>query len=481
MTAGTGDAVVVGAGPNGLAAAVTLAQAGLSVTVFEGADEIGGGTRTAELTVPGVLHDVCSAVHPFGIASPFLASLPLADHGLEWRWPEIDLAHPLDGGRAGVMMRSLDDTVAGLGPDGPAWRRTFGPLLPEFEALTAEALAPVVRVPRRPVLLARFGLRAGLPASLLARRFRTDEARALWAGNAAHVWRPFNRPATSAVGVLMTAGGHRFGWPVAAGGSHAIAVALAGLLVELGGSIQTGARVTALDELPPAGVTLLDVAPRAVVEIAGARLPARTRRAYARWRHAPAAFKVDLGVEGGIPWTAEPCRRAGTVHVGGTYDEIAAAEADIQRDRMPDRPFVLVGQQYLSDPQRSNGDVHPVWAYAHVPRGYAGDATDAVLGQIERFAPGARERIVGRHILDPAALEAYNPNHVGGDIINGDNTLRQLVLRPRVTLHPYATGIPGVYLCSAATPPGAGVHGMCGHHAARYALRGLGRPLPSDG
>ena len=446
--------------------------------MLEAADEIGGGTRTRELTVPGVLHDVCSAVHPFGVASPFLTSLPLAEHGLEWRWPDVDLAHPLDGGRAGVLVRSLPHTVAGLGEDGRAWSRSFRPLVEHFDQLATEVLGPILHVPRHPVTLARFGARAGLPATVFARRFRRDEARALFAGCAAHVFRPLNRPATSAAGVMLAAAGHAYGWPVAAGGSQAITRALAGLLEELGGTIETGVRVTSLAQLPRARVTLFDTSPRALVEIAGDRLPARSRRAFSRWKYGPGAHKVDLAVEGGIPWTAEACRRAGTVHVGGTFDEIAAAELDVYRGRMPERPFMLVGQQYLCDSQRSSGDIHPVWAYAHVPHGYTGDATDAVLAQIERFAPGTRDRVVARHVIDPAGFETYNPNYVGGDIATGANNLRQLVLRPRATLDPYATGIPSIYLCSAATPPNAGVHGMCGHHAALRALDDLGVARP---
>ena len=472
------DAVVVGSGPNGLAAAVTLAQAGLSVTVLEAADEIGGGTRTSELTVPGVLHDVCSAVHPFGAASPFFASLPLAQHGLEWRWPEVDLAHPLDGGRAGVLVRSLQDTAAGLGPDGPAWARTFGPLAERFDDIATDILGPFVHIPRHPLTLARFGLRAGLPATVLVRRFRTDEARGLFAGTAAHVIHPINRLGTSAAGAMLIAAGHAEGWPVAGGGSHAITRALASLLEQLGGTIETGMRVTSLEQLPRARVTLFDTSPDALVGIAGDRLPTKARRAFARWKYGPAAYKVDLAIEGGIPWTADACRRAGTVHLGGTFEEIASAELDVHRGRMPERPFVLIGQQYLCDPQRSSGDVHPIWAYAHVPHRFTGDATDAILGQIERFAPGTRERILAQQVTDPLGFEEYDANYVGGDIATGANSLRQMILRPRVTLDPYATGIPGVYLCSAATPPGAGVHGMCGNHAARRALLDLknGRP-----
>ncbi|WP_214369383.1 phytoene desaturase family protein [Pseudonocardia sp. H11422] len=472
-------AIVVGAGPNGLAAAVALARAGLRVTVLEAADEIGGGTRTSELTVPGVLHDHCSAVHPMGVGSPFLQTLDLERHGLQWCWPEIDLAHPLDTGEAGVLVRSLDDTVRGLGVDGPAWRRLFGPLTDGFDELSEDLMRPVVHVPRHPVQLAGFGLRALQPAVLVARRWRTDATRALFAGVAAHALHPLERPTSAAIGLMLTAAGHRFGWPVARGGSRAITDALAALLVELGGTIETGVRVRSLAELPPAAAVLLDLAPGAVADIAGDRLPARIARAYRRYRHGPGAFKVDLAVAGGVPWRNEHCRRAATVHVGGTISEIAHAEREIHRGRLPERPFVLVSQQYLADAGRSAGDVHPVWAYAHVPHGYPGDATDRVLAQIERFAPGLRERIVGSSVRSAPELAAYNANFVGGDIVTGANTGLQVLMRPRVALDPYNTGIPGVFICSAATPPGAGVHGMCGANAARAALKHLRIPVPA--
>lgn len=454
------DAVVVGSGPNGLAAAVTLAQRGLRVTVLEGHDEIGGGTRTSELTVPGVLHDICSAIHPFGVGSPYLRSLPLADHGLVWRWPEIDLAHPLDDGTAAVMVRSIDETAAGLGADGDRWRGVFGPLARHFDDLAPDILGPVVHLPRRPVLMARFGMRAALPATVLARSFRTDAARGLFAGCAAHVCRPLNRPTTAGVGATLIAAGHRHGWPVAEGGSRAITDALAGLLRSLGGEIRTGVEVRALSDLPGSRITLFDTTPTAFADIAGRPRP--------RWRYGMGAYKLDLAVRGGVPWTAEACRRAGTVHVGGTIEQIAEAEAQAARGVMPDRPFVLVGQQYLADPTRSAGDVHPVWAYAHVPHAYAGDATDVVLDQIERFAPGLCERVVGMHVTDPAGFAAYNPNYVGGDIASGAVTVPQLVRRA-----PYRTGVPGAYLCSSSTAPGPGVHGMCGHLAALRAIRDL--------
>jgi phytoene dehydrogenase-like protein len=470
------DALIVGAGPNGLAAAVTLASAGLGVHVLEAAGAIGGGARTAELTIPGLRHDVCSAIHCFGVASPYFASLPLEDHGLEWRWPEIELAHPLDGGRAAALYRSLDATGRDLGVDGSRWRRLFGPLVDHFDDLAADVLRPLTGVPRHPLLLARFGLRGLPPATLVARAFATDEARALFGGCAAHSMERLDRPATAAVGALLAAVGHRHGWPVAAGGSGAVTAALASLLGELGGTIETGCRVDRRSQLPPARLTLFDTSPEHLLSLYGDRLPSRARRAYARWRRGPAAFKVDLAVEGGVPWTSEACRRAGTVHVGGRLEEIAASEAVVATGRVPERPFVLVAQQYLCDEQRSVGDVHPVWAYAHVPNGYGGDATAAVLAQMERFAPGLRDRIVAMATMGPADYEAYNANDRGGDISLGATDLRQLVLRPRASLDPYSTGIPGVFICSAATPPGPGVHGMCGHLAAVSALHQIGHP-----
>lgn len=465
--------MVVGAGPNGLAAAVTIAREGFAVTVLEASDAIGGGTRTQELTVPGVLHDVCSAVHPFGVASPFLKTLPLAEHGLEWCWPEVDLAHPLDDGRTGVMLHSLDDTAAAMGDDAEAWRATFGRLTAGFAEVADDLMRPIQHVPRHPARLVAFGVKALQPASLLVRRWHRDEVRALYAGVAAHAIQPFEHPTTAAVGLMLIASGHHVGWPVAAGGSRSITDSLASLLRSLGGTIETGVRVRSLADLPPSTVTLFDTAPRALAAIAGDALPARVRRAYTRFRHGPGAFKVDVAVEGGVPWTSEPSRRAGTVHVGGTFEQIASAERDVHAGRMPERPFVLVSQQYLADPSRSNGAIHPVWAYAHVPNGYPEDATEAILAQLERFAPGLRDRVVGIDTRGPARLEADNANYVGGDIATGANDPWQVVIRPRLALDPYATGIPGVFICSAATPPGGGVHGMCGANAARSALKVL--------
>jgi phytoene dehydrogenase-like protein len=469
------QAIVVGAGPNGLACAVALAREGVAVTVLEAEETIGGGTRSGELTVPGVVHDLCSAFHPMPAGSPFLRSLQLGSQGLEWRWPEVDCAHPLDDGSAGAMLHSIDETATALGADGAAWRRVFGRPSASFEALSDDLFRPFLHVPRHPVRLVRFGIPAATPATALARAWRTPQARALFGGVAAHSIAPLNRPMSSSVGMALICACHAFGWPVPRGGSQAIADALAATLAEHGGRIETGARVRSLSELPAADAVVLDLAPAGVVELAGDRLPARVARAYRRYRYGPAAFKVDFAVEGGVPWTNPTCRRAGTVHAFGTFEEIVAAEREVNRGRMPQRPLVLVGQQYLADPERSAGDVHPVWSYAHVPSGYDGDAQAAIVAQIERFAPGFRERIVATAVRTPAELEASNRNYVGGDIITGANTPVQVLIRPRAALDPYRTGIPGVFICSAATPPGAGAHGMNGYNAARSVLRSLAR------
>lgn len=467
------SAIVVGSGPNGLACAATLASRGVEVTVIEAEETIGGGTRSSELTVSGLLHDECSATHPMAVSSPAVVSLGLERHGLEWAWPEVDLAHPLDGGGGATMLRSLEATAAGLGEAGPRWRQVFGPPSRGYDSLTEDIYHPLPHVPRHPLRLVRFGLPAAAPATLLARALGTPEAAALFGGVAAHSYADLGRPLSSAIGMALICAGHAYGWPVAKGGSVAIAEAYAAVIREHGGRIETGRRVRSLAELPPADAYVLDLSPEGVLELAGDRLPPRSARAYRRYKHGPGAFKLDLAVEGGVPWTYEPARRAGTVHVGGSFEEVAFAEREINRGRMPERPFILVGQQYLADPQRSRGDLHPVWAYAHVPSGYSGDAGDAILDQVERFAPGFRERIVARSTRTPAEVEAANANFIGGDILNGANTPLQTLVRPRVSPVPYRTGAPGVFICSAATPPGAGAHGINGFNAAEAVLRTL--------
>ncbi|WP_305779448.1 phytoene desaturase family protein [Nocardia nova] len=466
-------ALVVGGGPNGLAAAVALASEGVEVTVLEAAEQIGGGTRSSEAIVPGLLHDHCSAIHPMAVGSPFLAGLGLDRYGLTWRLPEIDCVHPLDDGSAGVLYRSVEQTAAGLGRDASRWRLAFDRPVRRYDALSEDIMRPLLRVPHHPLTLARFGMPTLLPGSAFARVFRTEQARALFGGVAVHAFRPLHHPLTSAVGLGILTAGHRHGWAVAEGGSQAIADALAALLAELGGKIETGVWVESAAQLPPADITMFDLAPDAVARILGDRLPRRVRHAFARFRRGPGAYKVDFAVAGGVPWTAPHAHRAGTVHLGGTYAEVAAGEREIHAGRMPERPFVLVGQQYLADPQRSAGDIHPVWSYAHVPNGYSGDATEAIIAQIERFAPGFRERIVGQAVRSTTEMAVYNPNYVGGDIMTGAKDIRQLMFGPRTTLSPYSLGVRGMYICSAATPPGPGAHGMCGANAARLAVAEL--------
>jgi phytoene dehydrogenase-like protein len=466
------DAVVVGSGPNGLAAAVRLAEAGCSVLVMEGADTIGGGTRSAELTLPGYVHDVCAAVHALGVDAPPLSLDRLGEHGLRWVWPEVPLAHPLDGGRAGVLHRGVDETAAGLGADGRAWRRLLQPLVDDWPRLLPQLLGPLLAVPRHPVALTRFGLRGLLPATLLTRRFDTDEAAALFGGCAAHAMLSLNRPLTSAFGLMLAGAAHAGGWPVAAGGSQAVADALVARLRSLGGGVRTGTMVRSLADIPQHRVVLFDTDPTQLASIAGDSLPSRYRERLRRFRHGAGAFKIDYALDGPVPWENELCRRAGTVHVGGTFAEIAAAEADVAAGRMPDRPLVLAVQASVFDPTRAPAGKHTLWAYAHVPHGYAGDASAAIERQIERFAPGFADLVLARHVSAPTDLERYNPNYVGGDIAGGAHTGMQLVFRPTLAVRPYITPNPSLLLCSASTPPGAGVHGMCGWHAAGRALAG---------
>jgi phytoene dehydrogenase-like protein len=467
------DAVVVGAGPNGLAAAVEMARAGLSVRVLEAADTVGGGARSAELTLPGFVHDVCSAIHPLGIASPFFRSLPLADHGLEWVEPPAALAHPFDDGGAALLARSPDAAMPTLGEDDERWRRLFAPLVRDPESLLDEILAPL-HVPAHPLTLARFGLRALLPATTVARRsFRGARARGLFAGLAAHSMLPLERPPSAAFALMLGLLGHAVGWPFPRGGSQALSDALASYLRSLGGEIETGRRVESLAELGETRLVVLDVTPRGLLELAGDRLPDRYRRRLERYRYGPGVFKLDWALAGPIPWRADECSRAATVHLGATLEEIAASEAAPAQNRSAERPYVLLAQQSLFDPTRAPAGRHTAWAYCHVPNGSSVDMTEQVESQVERFAPGFRERILARSALGPADLERSNPNYVGGDINGGLADLRQLLTRPVARWSPYSTPLPGVFLCSASTPPGGGVHGMCGFHAARAALRSI--------
>jgi len=471
------DAVVIGSGPNGLAAAVHLARAGASVLVLEAHAEIGGGTRTAELTLPGFLHDQCSAVHPMAILSPWLRQLPLADHGLRWICPPASAAHPLDDQPAVLLRRSLADTADDLGGDARAYRRLLEPFLTDPHGLLADALAPL-GLPRHPLLMLRFGWRGLRSATSLARRFDTPRARALLAGCAAHSILPLDRAVTAAVALMFLLAGHVEPWPVAAGGSHAITRALASLLRATGGRIETSVRVRSLADLPPARVYLFDTSPAQLASIAEPVLPRRYVRRLRRYRYGPGAFKLDWALDGAIPWRDPRCLEASTVHLGGTLEEIAAGEAGVWRGDHPERPFVLLCQQSQFDPTRAPPGKHTGYAYCHVPSGSTVDVTAQIEQQIERFAPGFRDRILARHATSPADFERDNPNYVGGAITGGAADLFQLFTRPVARLSPYTTPNPRVFLCSASTPPGGGVHGMCGYHAARAALRRIDR-LPA--
>jgi phytoene dehydrogenase-like protein len=452
-------AVVIGSGPNGMAAAIELARAGLGVTVHEAASELGGGARSAALTLPGFVHDVCSAIHPLAVGSPCFERYSLAGYGLEWIYPDVPLAHPFDDGTAVLLEHSLEATCAGLGGDGDRWRRLFGPLARAWPRLREDVLAPL-GMPRHPMLLAEFGLRAMLPASRLAESlFRGPRARALFAGLAAHSFLPLDARPSAAFGLVLGTAAHVYGWPFPRGGAQKISDALAGYLRFLGGAIETGSPVTSL---PAADIVMCDLTPRQFLRLAAGRLPDGFRRSLERYRYGPAAFKVDWALDAPIPWRAPACARAGTVHLGGTLEEIAEWEG-----KRRGRPFVLVTQPSLFDSTRAPAGKHTGWAYCHVPNGSTGDMTDAIEAQVERFAPGFRARILARSVWTPAALERHNANLVGGDINGGSADLRQLFLRPTRRL--YGTPLRGVYLCSAATPPGGGVHGMCGYYAAKMA------------
>jgi phytoene dehydrogenase-like protein len=467
------DVIVVGSGPNGMAAALTLARAGLTVQVVEGAPDAGGGCRTAALTLPGFVHDVCAAVHPLAATSPFFRGLDLAARGVRFRTPRVAVAHPLDGGRGSAISGSVAETAARLGTDAGAYRRLMEPLVRDSDAIMALALAPLRRLPAEWIPAARFGMQGLLPARLLARRLRTAEGRALLAGVAGHSVRPLSAPLTGAYGLVLMVLAHTTGWPVIEGGSSQLASAMTAELAALGGTITTGAWVKRLDELPPAKAVLLDVTPRQLLEIAGEQLPAGYRRAMQRFRYGPGVCKIDWALDGPVPWLNEFCVEAGTVHVGGTIAEISRSEAEVTAGRHPERPFCLVVQPGVIDCSRAPGGRQTLWGYCHVPAGSDADMTSRIEAQIERFAPGFRDRVLARSVRTPAGLERYNPGYVGGDITAGAGTLRQTIGRPVLSWNPYRTPLAGVYLCSASTPPGPGVHGMCGLWAARTVLRDL--------
>jgi phytoene dehydrogenase-like protein len=480
------DAIVVGSGPNGLAAAITLAQAGRSVQVFEGEATVGGGCRSAEITLPGFVHDICSAVHPLGRGSPFFAQLPLERYGLRWIDPPAPLAHPLDDGAA-LLLRDPKATAQRLGPDADAYLGLVGPAVRDWDVIINDLTGPfrIPLHPRKMLAAAGFGIRALQSLTGLARRFKTPAARALLAGCGAHSMIGLTEPLSGAFGLIFLASGHTIGWPIPAGGSQRISNALAAHLESLGGTIVLNQRITSIDQLPPSRAVLFDLTPRQVLEIAGARLRARPGsslylRQLRRYRQGPGAFKLDLALDGPIPWRDPEVLRSVTVHVGGTLEEIVASERAVTNGEVPERPFVLLAQPSLFDPSRAPSGRHTVWAYCHVPNGSSVDMTDRILGQIERFAPGFRDRIIATSKLGPADLQRYNPNNIGGDIGGGRSDIRQFFTRPAVRINPYSTPDPGIFLCSSSTPPGGGVHGLCGWYAARSALRGILRGGPGN-
>ncbi len=468
-------AAIIGAGPNGLSAAITLARAGVAVTVYEAESTVGGAARTAELTLPGFHHDMGSSVYPLGVASPFFRELPLEQFGLRWIEPAAPLAHPLDDGSAVMLEHGVDATASGLGADAAAWRWLMEPLVEQSAELCAEALQPVIHLPRHPFLLAQFGMPAVLPATSLGKlMFRGAHARALFAGCAAHSVRPLESAGSSAVGLLLCVAGQAAGWPIVAGGAQSLSNALAGYLVSLGGEIQTGTPVSDLRQVGDADAILCDMTPRQLSVLAGERLPAAYAKKMMRFKPGPGVFKVDWALSEPIPWRARECVRAATVHLGGTMEEIAASERAPWHGEVAAKPFVLVTQPSLFDATRAPAGNHTAWAYSHVPNGWEGSALEAMEAQMERFAPGFRQCVLARHVMGTRALEAANANLLGGDISGGAMTPWQMVARPTMSL--YRTAVRRLYLCSASTPPGGGVHGMCGHLAALCALKDMGKP-----
>lgn len=467
------DAVVVGSGPNGLAAAIEMASAGCSVAVFEAKETAGGGMRTAQLTLPGFLHDICSAIHPLGVGSPFFQKLSLEKYGLQWVHPTAPLAHPFDDGTAAMLERSIEATGEMLGPDKEAYRHLMQPLTERWGKI-AEAILGPPRFPSHPIAVARFVVKALQSAESLAKRtFSNDPARGLFAGLAGHSVLPLDACITSAFALVLGILGHAYGWPFPKGGSQKIADALTQALMARGGKIFTGAEVKNIDELPKAQAIFLDVTPRQTLHLAGHHLPDSYKKKLEKYRYGPGVFKVDWALSAPIPWKAEMCKRAGTVHLGGTLEEIAASERQVWQGRHPEKPYVLLAQQSLFDNSRAPPGKHTAWAYCHVPNGSVIDMTDRIETQVERFAPGFKECILARHTFSPAAMESYNANYIGGDIAGGVQDFWQVAARPVASLNPYRTPLKGLYLCSSSTPPGGGVHGMCGYHAARAALRRL--------
>lgn len=468
------DAIVIGSGPNGLSAAIVLQRAGLSVLLLEAKQTIGGGLRTAELTLPGFRHDVCSAIHPLATGSPFFKTLPLEQFGLEYIHPPVAAAHPFDDGTAAVLTRSIEETAQLLGRDEGAYLKLIEPLVKSWPSLAGDVLAPL-HFPRHPLAFAQFGLKALTSASFLAKRFSTKQGKGLWAGMAAHSILPLSHLTTSAIGLVLMVQAHLAGWPLPKGGAQSIADALAAYFISLGGKIETGVYVKSLEQLPSSRVVLLDVSPKQLLQIAGHRFSSFYKGQLNRYRYGMGVFKMDWALDGPVPFTAEQCRHAGTVHLGNTLEEIASGEKTAWENQHPGKPFVLLTQQSLFDPTRAPQGKHTAWAYCHVPNGSSTDMTHAIEQQVERFAPGFRDRIIGRHVMNTAQLEEYNPNYVGGDIIGGVTDIGQLFTRPALRRSPYRSSAKGIYICSSSTPPGGGVHGMCGYHAARRALKDIFR------
>ena len=468
------DAVIVGSGPNGLAAGITLQQHGLSVLIVEGKETVGGGLRSAELTLPGYTHDICSAIYPMAVGSPFFNALPLEDHGLEFVHPDICAAHPFDNGEAGVLLKSLNETASHLGRDGENYEKLMGPLVSSWPLIVKDVLGPL-GIPRNPVAFARFGLDAILSAQAISKRFATVKAKGLWAGMAAHSLLPLTNLSTAAIGMVLATTGHLGGWPIPIGGSQQIANALASFFTSIGGKIATDYYVTSLDQLPASKAILFDITPRQLLKIAGHKFSSIYRWQLNRYRYGMGVFKMDWALDGPIPFTAEECRRAGTVHLGNSFEEIARSEDMTWRGQHSDNPFVLLAQQSLFDSSRAPAGKHTAWAYCHVPNGSAKDMSDIIEKQIERFAPGFRARILSRHVLNSQQLEEYNSNYIGGDINGGAIDIFQLFTRPALRSSPYRTSRKGMYICSASTPPGGGVHGMCGYNAAKRAMKDIFR------
>lgn len=466
------DAIVIGSGPNGLAAAITMQQQGLSVLIIEGKSEVGGGLRSAQLTLPGFTHDVCSAIHPLAISSPYLSTLPLKEHGLEYLFPDLAAAHPFDDGSAAVLAASVTETAAGLGPDQQSYLDLLQPLLHDWPDIAPDVLGPL-GFPKHPFAMARFGLKALTSASFLARRFKSKEARGLFAGMAAHAIQPLSNIGTSAAGLILLSAAHLKGWPIPKGGSAEIANALVSYFIALGGKIETGRYIKTLTELPSAKTLLFDVTPRQLLQIAGHKFSTIYKWQLERYRYGMGVFKIDWALDEQIPFSAMAARRAGTVHLGNTLEEIAANEKYCWQGGHAEKPFVLLAQQSLCDPSRAPEGKHTAWAYCHVPAGSVKDMTEAIEQQVERFAPGFQERILARHTMNTSQMEVYNPNYIGGDINGGVIDIGQMFTRPALRSSPYRSSTRGIYICSSATPPGGGVHGMCGYHAAKRALKDI--------